>query len=358
MTNTPDFSNYRSELPLEFGVESFGDITLDPQGQPVTHAQAIRNVVDEAVLADELGLDIFALGEHHRPDYSISAPDMVLAGMATRTKNIRLGSAVTILSSDDPVRVHERFATLDALANGRSEIMIGRGSFIESFPLFGYNLENYDELFEEKMELFMKLRNEQPLTWEGKFTQNLSDVSVYPSYEHHPLRTWVAVGATAKSAVRAAKYDTHLMMAIIGAPAERFVPLAELYRRTQAELGHDVATSGVGYHSWGYVAETDDIAHAEFKQAFMDQHRAIGKDRGWPAPTNGQYRAELTRGSLAVGSVESVAKNIAHGMKVLGANRYDMKISNGPLSHEKIMASMELYATKVVPLVKDMLSEN
>ncbi|SQG63585.1 coenzyme F420-dependent N5,N10-methylene tetrahydromethanopterin reductase [Corynebacterium renale] len=339
---------------LEFGVETFGDVTKDATGTFIHPAQVIRNVVEEARTAERVGLDVFGIGEHHRDDYAISAPDTVLAGIATVTEKIRLGTAVTVLSSDDPVRIHERFATLDALSNGRAEIILGRGSFTESFPLFGYDLANYEELFNEKLELYMRLRGAQPVSWKGTHTQDLDNITVYPPYEHGRLKTWIAVGGSPQSVVRTAHYDLPLMLAIIGGDPSRFAPFADLYRRAQEEFGH--APQPVGYHTWGYVAETDEEAREEFAEPYLAVQRRLAKDRGWSAANRAVYNNELVRGSLAVGSPHTVARRIADGMKALGATRYDMKISNGPLSHEKINRSIELFGTKVVPLVKDMLA--
>lgn len=343
-------------MTVELGIDTFGDVTWDAQENPLSHAQVVRNVVEEGVLADQVGLNFIGLGEHHRDDFAVSSPEMVLAAIAARTENIHLGSAVTVLSSDDPVRVYERFATLDALSNGRAEVILGRGSFTESFPLFGYELEDYEELFEEKLALFAKLRAEQPVSWVGKHTQNLNDVTLYPPVEHGPLKSWIAVGGSPQSVVRAAHYDIPLMLAIIGGPVDGFAPFADLYRRALAEFGH-TESNPVGYHSYGYVAETDEQAMEEFFKPYVISTSRIGAERGWPAPTRDSFEHEVKHGSMAVGSPETVARKIAAGIKSLGASRFDLKVSTGPLSHENIMKSIELYGTKVAPLVKDMLSE-
>ncbi|OYN85856.1 LLM class flavin-dependent oxidoreductase [Parenemella sanctibonifatiensis] len=341
-----------------FGIDTFGDIT-EHDGKPISPAQTIRNVVEEAVYAEEAGLDAIGIGEHHRDDFAISAPEMVLAAIASRTERLQLGTAVTVLSSDDPVRVHERFSTLDAISKGRAEIILGRGSFTESFPLFGFKLEDYEGLFEEKLQLYAELRSRavagEPLSWRARHTQELSDAVIYPPYEERPLPTWVAVGGSPESVVRAAHYDFPLMLAIIGGSADRFVPFADLYRRAQDEFGHEQAV--IGYHSWGHVADTDEQAAAELFEPYMRNHNRIGRERGWPPATRESYLQEVQHGAMAVGSPETVAKKVAGGMKALGATRFDLKVSAGPLAHEKIMRSIELYGTKVVPLVRDMLAD-
>ncbi|GAA2107859.1 LLM class flavin-dependent oxidoreductase [Kocuria atrinae] len=343
-------------MTVELGIDTFGDVTWDAQENPLSHAHVVRNVVEEGVLADQVGLNFIGLGEHHRDDFAVSSPEMVLAAIAARTENIHLGSAVTVLSSDDPVRVYERFATLDALSNGRAEVILGRGSFTESFPLFGYELEDYEELFEEKLALFTKLRAGQPVSWAGKHTQNLNNVTLYPPVENGLLTSWIAVGGSPQSVVRAAHYDIPLMLAIIGGPVDGFAPFADLYRRALAEFGN-TESNPVGYHSYGYVAETDEQAMEEFFKPYVISTRRIGAERGWPAPTRDSFEHEVKHGSMAVGSPETVARKIAAGIKSLGASRFDLKVSTGPLSHENIMKSIELYGTKVAPLVKDMLSE-
>ncbi|MCT1615051.1 LLM class flavin-dependent oxidoreductase [Kocuria indica] len=343
-------------MTVELGIDTFGDVTWDDDDRPVSHAQTVRNVVEQGVLADQVGLHSIGIGEHHRDDFAISAPDVVLAGIATRTQQLRLGTAVTVLSSDDPVRVYERFATLDALSEGRAEVVLGRGSFTESFPLFGYDLQDYEALFEEKLALFAALRTSQPVTWKGTLTQDLRDVTLYPPLENGPLPTWIAVGGSPQSVVRAAHYDIPLMLAIIGGPVERFAPFSDLYRRALAEFGH-TPDNPVAYHSYGYVAETDEQAREEFFRPYVISTERIGAERGWPAPTKESFLEEVEHGSMAVGSPETVARKIAAGVRALGASRFDLKISTGPLSHGKLMRSIELYGTRVAPLVRDMLAD-
>lgn len=338
----------------EIGIDTFGDVTNDPSGRPLSHAQVIRNVVDEAVLAEASGLDVVGIGEHHRPDFAVSVPDMVLAGIATRTSHLRLASSVTVLSSDDPVRVFQRFSTLDALSHGRADVVLGRGSFTESFPLFGYSLDDYATLFEEKLELFMRLREETPLTWQGKLTQDLHDVTVYPSVETGPLSTWIAVGGSPESVVRAASYGLPLMLAVIGGPHERFAPFAELHRRALEE--YELPPQRVGFHSWGHVAATDEQAAEELYPAWLEMVTQMSTERGWAPPSRAQFNSEISEGAMMVGAPETVARKIANALKVLGADRFTMKVSAGRLGHQEIMGSIELLGTRVAPLVRDMLA--
>lgn len=340
---------------LEFGIDTFGDVTAGPDGALLPHDQVVRNVVDEGVLADEVGLDAIGIGEHHRDDFAISSPEMVLAAIAARTQRLKLASAVTVLSSDDPVRVFERFSTLDAISNGRAEIVVGRGSFTESFPLFGYSLKDYQELFEEKLALFAQLIHGGRHTWDGTLTQDLDNVELFPPLANGPLKTWVAVGGSPESVVRAASHGLPLMLAIIGGPTARFAPFTELYRRALAEFGKE--PQPIGYHSYGHLAPTDDEALEQLYPAWLEQNRRIGGERGWGNMGREHFEQEAAHGSMAVGSPETVARKIADGMLALGATRYQLKVSAGKLSHEAIMRSIELYGTRVVPLVKDMLAD-
>src|SRR5690349_13166087 len=267
--------------PLELGLDTFGDVTKDAAGTPLPHAQVIRNVVDEAILADEVGIDFIGLGEHHRADFAISSPEVVLAAVAARTKRIHLGSAVTVLRSDDPIRVFQRFSTLDAISNGRAEVILGRGSFIESFPLFGFDLNQYEELFEEKLGLFAALATQESVTWEGKLRPPLSNQRVFPPIEHgKKLKTWIGVGGSPESVVRAAHYDFPLMLAIIGGAPARFRPFVDLYLKALTQLGKPVQPIGV--HCHGYVADTDEQAQTELWPAYKQMRDRIGRERGWP----------------------------------------------------------------------------
>jgi len=339
---------------LEFGLDTFGDVTRGADGAPVSHAQAIRNVIDEAVLADELGVDFIGLGEHHRADFAISAPEVVLAAIAARTKRIKLGSAVTVLSSDDPIRVFQRFSTLDAASNGRAEVILGRGSFTESFPLFGFDLRQYEALFEEKLDLFTALLKQEPVNWKGNLRPPLKNQLVYPPVEHPPLKTWIGVGGSPESVVRAAHYDLPLMLAIIGGDPKRFAPYVELYHRAYREFGRTVKPIGV--HSPGHVADSDEQAREELWPDYKVMRDRIGKERGWPPMGREEFVREADHGSLYVGSPETAARKIAATVRALGIARFHLKYSAGPLPHEKLMRSIELYATKVAPMVRDMLA--
>jgi probable LLM family oxidoreductase len=339
---------------IEFGLHTFGDVTEGSDGEMLPQAQIIRNVIEQGIQADQFGVDFFGVGEHHRADFAVSAPEIVLASIAGRTKNIRLGSAVTVLSSDDPVRVFERFATLYAAANGRAEIILGRGSFTESFPLFGYELSQYDALFEEKLDLFAALTRRKTVTWRGKLRPPLTGQRVFPSMEGATIRSWIAVGASPESVLRAARYDMSLMIAVIGGEPQRFSPFVELYRQAFEKLGKPARSIGV--HSSGYVAETDQQAREEFWPYYKRLRDQIGLVRGWPPIGRGKFDLEADRGSLYVGSPQTVARRIAASVKALGISRFDMKYSAGPMPHEKLLRSVELYGRKVIPLVRDMLN--
>jgi probable LLM family oxidoreductase len=338
---------------LELGLDSFGDITDGLDGKPLPAAQVIRNLVAEAVLADEVGVDFFGVGEHHRADFAVSSPEMVLAAIASRTKRIRLGSAVTVLSSDDPIRVFQRFSILDAVSNGRAEVMLGRGSFIESFPLFGFDLDQYEDLFNEKLDLFAAVLKEQPVTWRGEKRPPLKHQSVYPMTESGRLTTWIGVGGTPQSVVRAAHYGMPMMLAIIGGDPRRFAPYADLYRQSLKEMGK--AELPVGVHSHGFVGETDAQAKNDLFADYKRMRDKIGAERGWPPLSRADFEREIEHGSLYVGAPETVARKIVATAKALGISRFDMKYSAGPLSHERMMRSIELYGRKVIPLAREML---
>jgi probable LLM family oxidoreductase len=340
---------------VELGLDTFGDVTVADDGTLVPQPQVIRNVVDEAVLADQLGVDFIGVGEHHRPDLAISAPEVALAAIAARTKHIRLGSAVTVLSTDDPVRVYERFATLDAISGGRAEIILGRGSFTESFPLFGYNLDDYNVLFEEKLHLFAELLKEGPVTWSGTTRTPLTGQRAYPTTESGSMRAWVGVGGSPESVVRAARYGFPLVLAIIGGAPRRFAPYVELYHRALAEFGY--SDRPVAVHSPGYVAESDEQAREELWPHYSAMHTRIGAERGWPPMTRAQFDASAgPEGALFAGSPETVAAKIVDVVTTLGLARFDMKYSNGTLPHDALMRSIELYATAVAPRVRELLA--
>ena len=344
---------------IELGLDTFGDVTLDAAGRPLHQAQVLRNVLAEAELADRLGLSFIGVGEHHRADFAISAPEVVLAAIATRTERIRLGTAVTVLSTDDPVRVYERFATLDALSNGRAEVILGRGSFTESFPLFGYSLDDYDELFEQKLALFAAIRDAdakgEVVRWTGTVRPPVEGMRVYPALERPPLRTWVGVGGSPESVVRAARYGFPLTLAIIGGDPRRFLPYVELYHRALAQLERPALP--VGVHSPGHIADTDEQAREELWPHFRVMRDRIGSERGWPPTSRGEYEREIAAGSLYVGSPETVARKIVATVRALGASRFDLKYSAGTLPHEKMMRSIELYGGEVMPRVHTLLDE-
>ena len=342
---------------IEIGLDTFGDRTLGRDGKLQSHAQVIRNLVEQAELADRVGLAFFGVGEHHREDFAVSAPEIVLAAIASRTRQIRLGSAVTVLSSDDPIRVFQRFSTLDAISSGRAEVILGRGSFTESFPLFGFDLARYEELFEDKLALFAKVRAGSPVTWSGSTRPPLTGQHVFPPIEHGLLRTWVGVGASPESVVRAARYGFDLMLAIIGGEPARFASFVDLYRRASAEFGQ--TPGAVGVHAPGHVAATDAQARDELWPHFLTNRTNIGAERGWSPPTRAQFDREAgPNGALFVGSPETVARKIAATARTLSIARFDLKYSNGPMPHEQMMRSIELIGTDVVPRVQELLASD
>lgn len=339
-------------MDIKLGLDTFGDISSDDNGNSLSAAQTIRNVVEQAVIADQAGIDAFGAGEHHRDDYAISSPEMVLAGAASQTKNIILGSAVTVLSSDDPVRVFQRFSTLDALSNGRAEIIAGRGSFTESFPLFGFSLADYDLLYAEKLDLLNELIKEKAVTWSGETRYGLENQQVYPHTEGG-LKLAVAVGGTPSSVLRAAHYGLPVVFAVIGGAPANFKPLVELYRRTlEQEYSFE---NPVGLHSMGHIADTDAQAREEFYPYYEAFYSRLGKERGWGSLTPERFFNEVENGSLYVGSPETVGKKIAASMKSLDVNRFDLKYATGGMPHSVLSKSIELYGTKVVPIVKNEL---
>jgi probable LLM family oxidoreductase len=339
---------------VQLGLDTFGDVTIGPDGRLQPQAQVIRDVVEQAVLADRVGVDAFGIGEHHRDDYAVSSPEIVLAAIAGRTERILLGTAVTVLSSDDPVRVYEKFATLDAVSGGRAEITLGRGSFTESFPLFGYDLADYEKLFTEKLDLLSALRAEGPVTWEGTTRRPLRDAQVYPKTESGSLPVWIGVGGSPESVVRAARYRMPLMLAIIGGEPARFAPYVELYHRALGEF--EAPTLPVGVHSPGFVYDDDEQARELLFPHFKRNRDRIGRERGWGPATREQYEAEIEHGALFVGSPETVARKIAATVRALGLSRFDLKYSNGPLPHEHLMRAVELYGSVVIPRVRELLA--
>jgi probable LLM family oxidoreductase len=327
---------------VELGLITFADVgTLTPR-------ERMKNLLEEARLADELGLDVFGVGEHHRPDFAVSAPAVALGAIAAQTERIRLTSAVTVLSSDDPVRVFEEFSEVDSISGGRAEIMAGRGSFTESFPLFGYDLEDYDDLFEEKLVLLLQIRSQERVTWSGRHRAALEDQGVWPRPVQDPLPVWIAVGGTPKSVARAGVLGLPLAVAIIGGQPERFVPLVDLYRRAAAEAGHDPSSLPLAINTHAFVG--DDGAFAPHYMAMMNR---IGRERGWPAMTRDQYLAlRSPRGALAVGSPEEVAEKILFEHELFGNTRYLAHMSLGATRHADVLRSIERFATEVAPVVR------
>ncbi|MBU1336723.1 MAG: LLM class flavin-dependent oxidoreductase [Alphaproteobacteria bacterium] len=343
-------------MSIEFGIDSFGDLPRDERGTIMSHAAAIRATVDEAVLADQIGIDVVSLGEHHRPEYAISSPETVLAGIATRTSRIRLASSVTVLSSDDPVRVYQRFATVDALSHGRAEVILGRGSFTESFPLFGFDLKDYDILFEEKIDLFNRLLEEKPVSWKGTTRASLDGAEVFPKTESGRLTTWVGVGGSPQSVIRTAKYGFGLMLAIIGGQPARFAPYVDLYRQASEQFG--TTALPVGMHSPGFVADTDEQARELFYPGYREIRDRIGALRGWPRLRKDEFDAEVQSGSLYVGSPETVARKMAMAIETLDVGRFDLIYSAaGTVAASARLKAVELYGTKVLPRVKEILAE-
>ncbi|MGL4310971.1 MAG: LLM class flavin-dependent oxidoreductase [Paracoccaceae bacterium] len=337
---------------LEFGLDTFGDVT-HKNGTALSHAQVLRDVVAEGVLADQVGVDFIGIGEHHRDDFAVSAPEMVMAAIAAKTERIRVGSAVTVLSSDDPIRLFQRLSTLDALSDGRAELILGRGSFTESFPLFGFDLRDYETLFEEKLDLFVKLIREDRVTWSGSHRPAMKGQRVFPTPER-PLRAWIGVGGSPESVIRAVNHDLPMMLAIIGGNPARFRPYVDLYRDAFGQIGKPVQPIGV--HSPGHIAETDEAARESFFPGYKAMHDRIGGERGWPKLTKDDFEREISHGSLYVGSPETVARKIASTVSTLGLSRFQFKYSGGPVPHDALMRTIELYGTRVIPLVRDMLT--
>ena len=340
-------------FPLVLGLDTFGDRTHDKDDRPESHAQTIRNVVEQGVLADQVGVDFFGIGEHHTEDFPMPAADVVLGAIAARTTRIRLGSAVTVLSSDDPVRVFQRYSTLDAVSGGRAEVILGRGSSIESFPLFGYDLADYERLFEEKTNLFAELLKGGLVTWEGTTRAALHDQDVVPHTDFGPFPTWLGVGGSPESVVRAARYGFSLMLAIIGGSPERFAPFSRLFREALERLGQPPLP--VGVHAPGHVAATDEQAVDEFWPRWLETVRRVSRERGFRVPTRESFMVDVgPRGALYVGSPETVARKIVENLRALEANRFDLKFGMPGLSQEVVMTNIELYGNQVIPRVREL----
>lgn len=340
---------------MEIGISTFVETTPDIKtGNVISHDQRLREVVEEIILADEVGLDVFGVGEHHRKDFACSSPAVLLAAAASRTKRIRLTSAVTVLSTDDPVRVFQHFATLDGISGGRAEIMVGRGSFIESYPLFGYDLNDYEELFEEKLELLLKIRDSEKVTWKGKHRPGIDNMGVYPRPVQKPLPVWVGSGGNPQSVIRAGKYGLPLVLAIIGGRPVQFAPLVELFKRAAAQAGHNPDSLPVASHSHGFIAEDSETAAEKFFRPTQYVMNVIGRERGWGAYDRAQYDAARSfEGALYVGDPEMVAEKIIHLRKNVGITRFMLHVPVGSMPHEDVMKSIELLGKEVAPRVRE-----
>jgi probable LLM family oxidoreductase len=344
---------------MQLGIYTFAETTPDSTGHTVSPAQRLHDLLEEIELADEIGLDVFGVGEHHRPDFAVSAPAVVLGAAAARTNRIRLSSAVTVLSSDDPVRVFQDFATLDLLSGGRAEIMAGRGSFIESFPLFGYALDDYDDLFSEKLEMLLRIRETERVTWKGKHTQSLDNLGVYPRPIQNPLPVWIAVGGTPQSVVRAGTLGLPLALAIIGGEPARFVPMVELYREAASRAGHDPSKLAVSINSHGFIAEDSRQAADDSYPAYAQVMSKIGRERGWPPLTRARFEADRSRrGAVLIGNPQEVTDKILLEHELFGNQRFLIQFSVGTMPHAKIMKSIELFGTIVAPAVRSATAEN
>ncbi len=348
-----------TQRPFEIGLYSFAELTPDPlTGHMISPAERMRNLLETIELADQVGLDVYGLGEHHRPDFISSAPAVILAAAATRTKRIRLSSAVSVLSSDDPVRVFQDFTTLDLISDGRAEIMAGRGSFIESFPLFGYDLHDYDSLFSEKLELLLQLRESERITWSGVHRAPLDDQGVYPRPIQDPLPVWVAVGGTPESVVRAGMLGLPLALAIIGGRPEQFAPLVDLYYRAVAHAGHDPATLSISVNSHGFIADSAQQALDESFPSFQQVMNKIGRERGWSPMTRGQFDASASlQGANFIGSPAEIIEKILYQYEIFHHQRLLLQLSVGTMPHDKVMHAIELLGTQVAPVVRQEIAQ-
>lgn len=344
---------------MELGISSFVETTPDPKtGEMMPHDQRIREVIDEIILADQIGLDVYGVGEHHRIDYAASAPAVILAAAATRTQRIRLTSAVTVLSSDDPVRVFQQFATLDCLSNGRAELMVGRGSFIESFPLFGYDLKDYDELFEEKLDLLLEINRSEKVSWKGRHRPAINQLPIYPRPVQERLPIWIASGGTRSSAIRAGTLGLPLVLAIIGGNPEHFVPIVKLYQEAAARAGHDPKQLPVASHSHGFVWDDTEKAADLFFPSTQASLNIIGRERGWRHYSRASFdQARQFHGALYVGDPQTVADKIIHLRKAVGITRFFLHVPVGTMPHDQVMKAIELFGTQVAPIVRKEIAD-
>ena len=344
---------------MEIGISTFAETSPDVHtGEIMSHAQRLREVVEEIVLADQVGLDVYGVGEHHRKDYAASSPAVVLAAAAAQTSRIRLTSAVTVLSSADPVRVFQDFATLDGISNGRAEIMAGRGSFIESFPLFGYDLNDYDTLFDEKLDLLLKLRESEKVTWSGTHRPAINNLGVYPRPVQDPLPVWIGSGGNQESVIRAGLLGLPLVLAIIGGRPAQFAPLVQLYKKAAAHAGHDASKLPVASHSHGFVGDDLQSAVDTFFLPTQQSMNVIGRERGWPSYTRSSYDAARSlEGALYVGDPQTVAEKIIYLRKNVGITRFMLHVPLGTMPHADVMRAIELLGTKVAPIVREEIAK-
>jgi probable LLM family oxidoreductase len=341
---------------MELGIGMFGDNHYDNDGKPQAPGQRLQELIEEIKLMDEVGLDFFGIGEHHRPDYAVSSPEIILAAAATVTKHIKLGSAVSVLSSADPVKLYQSFATIDLLSNGRAELMAGRGSFIESYPLFGYNLQDYDELFEEKLELLLKINKENPITWKGKHRAALKEQLVLPRATNDHLNIWIAVGGTPESVLRAGRYGLPVIFAIIGGNPAQFKSLFEYYQKVYNHFGHDTNKFQVGVHMHSFFGDDSQQTADEYYPIYSSQMNRVGGSRGWPPYQKQQYdEGRGSKGHLVIGDANEAIDKILHMHELFGLTRFSAHIDVGGPSHQAMMKSIEIYGTKIAPKVREAL---
>ncbi len=341
---------------MELGIGMFGDNHYDKDGQPQSPGQRLQELIEEIKLMDEVGIDFYGIGEHHRPDYAVSVPEIILAAVATVTKNIKLGSAVSVLSSADPVKLYQSFATVDLISNGRAELMAGRGSFIESYPLYGYNLQDYDELFEEKLDLLLQINNNNPISWKGKFRAALQNQQILPRAVHDHLNIWIAVGGTPESVLRAAKYGLPVIFAIIGGNPVQFKPLFDYYQQAYQEFGHDMNSFQVGVHMHAFFGENSQQTADEYYPVYSSQMNRVGSTRGWPPYQRQQYdTGRGPKGHLVIGDVHEAIDKILQLHELFGLTRFSAHMDVGGPSHASLMKSIEIYGTKIAPKVREAL---
>lgn len=343
---------------MELGIDMFGDLHIHKNGEIQPAGQRLQELIEEIKLMDELGLDFYGIGEHHRPDFAVSTPEIILAAAATVTKNIKLSSAVSVLSSSDPVKLYQSFASIDLLSNGRAELMAGRGSFIESFPLFGFSLEDYDELFEEKLDLLLKINKENPITWKGKFRPALDDQLVLPRAVNDHLNIWIAVGGTAASVLRAGKAGLPVIFAIIGGNPAQFKPLFEYYKNVYKQFDHDMNKFQVGVHMHAFFGDDSKKMADEYYPIYSAQMDRIGRSRGWPPYQPQQYETgRSSKGHLIIGDASEAIEKILHMQELFGLTRFSAHMDVGGPSHQSLMRSIEIYGTKIAPKVREALKD-